>query len=288
MSAVAFSSGGGSGGYPGGGDRGDPNRDPDDRRREEIDKDEAERAARGRKDRGGKKAKKQKLLRQSVELGTHTPKKFDNPRPIPKVGDFQAGHPIVEVKETPRGIEVRSEQVISLHDRLQRIREEAGLGSGSSGSRPVVPVPVPKPPPIGPPPGYRQSVVVVDPKSASVDPVPKGSPIPASTVVPAAKTLPPPSKGVSSSDSSKRPLVKAKVDSGKNSPPKAGPKSVAIDSGKVPSPKVGPKDSPPKGAEIPKASGGSSSATGDSVTVVSEVIAVSDGPQREFQSSFKV
>ena len=166
MSAVASLSGGGSGGYPGGGDRGDPNRDSDDKRREEIDKDEAERAARGRKDRGGKKAKKQKLLRQSVELGSHTPKRFDTPRPIPKVGDFQAGHPIVEV---------RSEEVISLRDRLQRIRDAAGLGSGSSGSRSrtVVPVPVPKPPPIGPPPGYQQSVGVVDPKSAAVVPVPK-------------------------------------------------------------------------------------------------------------------
>ena len=253
MSAVASSSGGGSGGYPGGGDRGDRNRDSDDKRRDEIDKDEAERAARGRKDRGGKKAKKQKLLRQSVELGSHTPKRFDTPRPIPKVGDFQAGHPIVEVKDTPRGIEVRSEEVISLRDRLQRIRDEAGLGSGSSGSRSrtVVPVPVPKPPPIGPPPGYQQSVAVVDPKSAAVVPVPKGNPKPASKAVTTAKTLPPPRTSASPSDSSKRPLVKARVDSGKVPSPKVGPKTAAIDSGKAPSPKVGPKSSASESGKVP-------------------------------------
>ena len=119
MSAVASSAGG-----SGGGDS------PGDRHHKRdsgvVEEEEEEEKKRGRKNRGGKKYKKQVLLKQAYELGTHTPKGSVS---IPQVGDLQAGHPIVSVKQNPHTIFVLSEESVVLADRLANLRKAKSAGS---------------------------------------------------------------------------------------------------------------------------------------------------------------
>ena len=209
MSTVASSVGGSGGDVPE--DR-NPKRGFDlaeKREEEEEEEEEGKGEKRGRKNRGGKKAKKQAILRQSYELGTHVPKSEAKAgRRVPKVGELQCGHPIVSVKENPVEIRVLSEQTISLVDRVAALQKARGLS---------VVVPVPKPPPLGPPPGWTgvasSSSVVPEPKVGPSVPEPKVGPSVPSSPSPSkakAKSLPPPpSRAVSTPSSGS--IAKAKV-----------------------------------------------------------------------------
>ena len=248
MSVASSSAGGGSGG-PGEGDN--PRRHPEkvfippEEEEEEEEVTEGEGRKRGR--RGGKKAKKQALLQQAYNLGEHVPK--GPPRRIPKVGELQAGFPIVRVVDSAKGIEVLSVECRSLGQRLQE------LGLNSSGVRPiqvasdsVVPK-VPKAPGYPPPPASTSSA---RPKSPEVGPKVASSEVASPRVVPSQAVIskPVPSRAIPKPVPSSVPVVaKASVPvepkpKPKTLPPPVSPK-ISVPVPKASSPVLAPLPPPP-------------------------------------------
>ena len=245
MSVASSSAGGGSGG-PGEGDN--PRRHPEkvfltpEGEDEEDEVIEGEGKKRGR--RGGKKAKKQALLQQAYNLGVHVPK--GPPRRIPKVGELQAGFPIVSVVDSAKGIEVLSVESRSLGQRLQ----ELGLNSG--GVRPIQAESDPIVPKVPKAPGYPPPASSARPKSPEVGPKVASSEVASPKIVQSQAVIPRPvpSRAVPKPVPSSAPVV-AK-ESGpvepkpkpKTLPPPVSPK-ISVPVPKASSPVLAPLPPPP-------------------------------------------
>ena len=240
MSVASSSAGGGSGG-PGEGDH--PRRHPEKvfltpEEEEEDEVIEGEGKKRGR--RGGKKAKKQALLQQAYNLGVHVPK--GPPRRIPKVGELQAGFPIVSVVDSA----ILSVESRSLGQRLQ----ELGLNSG--GVRPIQAESDPIVPKVPKAPGYPPPASSARPKSPEVGPKVASSEVASPKVVQSQAVIPRPvpSRAVPKPVPSSAPVV-AK-ESGpvepkpkpKTLPPPVSPK-ISVPVPKASSPVLAPLPPPP-------------------------------------------